>query len=284
MVRILQLLAEEADFQTRRGIEALARDAGPGFDVVVRTVGRGGSSRGAAGEVGRLWREPPGRGTIIHAWGLGALTIAAMGGRGPIVFSPTRFLGAQSVRWLRAVIGCRDVHIVCPTATLRRFCIEHGIPLERCHLIRPGVEFARVQRRRNPALRRQLGFSEQDHVVLVPGESTRAAAHEHAVWTIAIAHFLDPRCKLLMWGRGARAAAAARRADRLSGTSLLGLAEPMLRRPVEFEELLPAADSVLITARAPVATTGGIGAHLRTPGTAPAELHLADTAYRRSSR
>jgi hypothetical protein len=71
---------------------------------------------------------------------------------------------------------------------------------------------------------------------------------------MAIAHFLDARCKLLMWGRGARAAAAAQRAERLTATRLLGVAEPALGRSLEFEELLAAADSALITARGPVAT------------------------------
>jgi glycosyltransferase involved in cell wall biosynthesis len=254
MVRVLHLIAEEADFQTRRSIDALVRDAGPEFQITVRTVGRGAAARGAAGAVTGLRREPAAPHALVHAWGIRALTIAALGGRGPILFSPTRFLGRRSVGWLRAVIGYRDVHIVCPTATQRRFCVEHGVPLERCHLVRPGVEFARVRRRRDPDVRRRLGFGDDDHVVLAPGESTRAAAHEDAVWSMAIAHFLDPRCKLLMWGRGSRSAAAERRARRMTGTAMLGVAEPALGTLLEFEDLLPAADSVLITARGPVAT------------------------------
>jgi glycosyltransferase involved in cell wall biosynthesis len=151
-------------------------------------------------------------------------------------------------------MGYRDVQVVCATATQRRRLVERGVPLERCHLVRPGVDFARVRRRRDPVLRASLGFSPDDHVVLAPGESTRAAAHEDAAWAGSIAHLLDPRVKVLMWGRGERVGAALRRARHLVGDGLLSVAEARLGRPVDFEELLPAVDSVMVTARGPVST------------------------------
>jgi glycosyltransferase involved in cell wall biosynthesis len=90
-------------------------------------------------------------------------------------------------------------------------------------------------------------------VLLAPGESTRAAAHEDAVWAAAIAHYLDPRYKLLVWGRGERAGAAVRLATSVSGLNMLRAGERWLG-PLEFEALLPAADAVLVTARGPVPT------------------------------
>ena len=41
-IRILQLVDLDAGFQARRGAELLARDAGAGFTIITRTIGRGG--------------------------------------------------------------------------------------------------------------------------------------------------------------------------------------------------------------------------------------------------
>src|SRR5687767_6498869 len=246
MVRVLHLYDEPADFQTRRGIEALTRSIGPGFEA---------SASVARGPLAVLrQRDSHGRtADVTHAWGGRALAAAVVRGRGGIVFSPVRFPTPRTARWIRAAMGYRDVHVVCSTATQRRALVERGVPLDRCHLIRPGVDFSKVRRRRDPALRRRLGFHDADCVLLAPGESTRAAAHEDAAWAGAIAHYLDPRYKLLLWGRGERAGAVSRRADAVAA-DLLSAAEPVLRESVEFESLLPAADAVLITARGPVPT------------------------------
>ena len=89
-------------------------------------------------------------------------------------------------------------------------------------------------------------------MLLAPGESTRAAAHEDAVWAGAIAHYLEPTVRMLVWGRGERAGAVMRR-GRAVAEGMLSCAEPGLGA-VEFEALLPAADAVLVAARGPVAT------------------------------
>jgi glycosyltransferase involved in cell wall biosynthesis len=148
----------------------------------------------------------------------------------------------------------RNVQVVCPTATLRRTCVERGVPLERCHLVRPGVEFARVRRRRDPALRAALGIGPDDFALLAPGESTAAAGHDLAVWAASIVSIVDPRYKVLLWGRGPRVRRDATLGARLGQPELVRVAEWRLGRAVEFEELLPAADMVLVAARGPVAT------------------------------
>ena len=252
MTRVLHLHDADADYQTRRGVEALTRGAGRGFDARAETLGGGWSTflrfngRGAARSAGGA--------AVVHAWGGKALASAVLSGAGRIVYSPTTFPSRRAVRWLRAAMDYRDVQVVCATATQRRRFVEGGVPLGRCHLIRPGVDFARVRRRRDPGLRAALGFAEGDHVVFAPGESTRAAAHEDAVWAGAIASILDPRVKVLLWGRGERVVAAAARARQLVGGSLLSVATSRLGGAVEYEGLLAAVDSVMVTARGPVAT------------------------------
>src|SRR4051794_8692972 len=104
MVRVLHLLGDDPDFQTRRGVDAITRDAGPDFRSTARPLRPGGSGAATVGEALRLWRRDDGGHDVVHAWGLRALTAAAFAGTGPIVFSPTRFLGPRSVAWVRAVM------------------------------------------------------------------------------------------------------------------------------------------------------------------------------------
>jgi len=150
-------------------------------------------------------------------------------------------------------MGYRHVEVVCPTATLRRLHVERGVVLERCHLIRPGVEFGKVRRRRDAALRARLGFGDGDHVLLAAGESTRAAAHTDAAWAASILNILDPKYRLLLWGRGEHAGKAKRLGDALGNPNLVALAEPAIGR-VTFEDLLPAADTVLVSSTGATAT------------------------------
>jgi len=185
---------------------------------------------------------------LIHAFGPAALTAASvLGGR--IVYTPAEMPTLRAARWLRAIADHRNVQVICPTDTMRRFFVERGLPIERCHLIRPGVEFGKVKGRRNDILRASLGFFPSDHVMLAAGESTRASNHRLSAWAGSILHVLDPRHRLLVWGKGPMSDSVIRFADRLDRPGYLTVA-----RHLWFEELLPATDTVLVTPTAPSAT------------------------------
>ena len=250
MIRVLQILEVDADFQTQRGAAGLARALGAGFHVETRRLGRGGYQNRAAAV---LALRAEAHFDIVHAWGTAALTTAAMASRKPIVYSPLPEVRRRDVSWTRAVMDYRHVEVVCAGATLRRLHVERGVPLERCHLIRPGVEFGKIRRRRDAALRAKLGFGDGDHVLLAAGESTRAAANTDATWASSILHILDPKYKLLLWGRGEQAAKAKHLGNALGDVRLATLAEPALGR-VDFEDLLPAADTVLVSSIGATAT------------------------------
>jgi glycosyltransferase involved in cell wall biosynthesis len=246
-IRVLHLVDTDAGFQARRGAEALAREGGAGFDVRLRTIGRGGDYGSVIAAVRRERREAARE--IVHAWGPRALAASAFASGGtPIIHTPADEPSRRWPRWLRAVMSHRaDVQVICPTAMLRRGFVEAGVPLERCHLIRPGVEFARIRRRRDPALRTALGIGDADRVMLLAGESTRAAGHRQAMWAAAILGVLDPRYRALAWGRGADLPALVHFAQTQKQPDLLIAAEQRLGRRLEFEELLPAADLILTT-------------------------------------
>jgi glycosyltransferase involved in cell wall biosynthesis len=254
MIRILHLIGRSPDFQTERSAASLARDLGAEYSVDTRKIGRGEAYRGVPGSVLGLRGRGAEAFDIVHAWDDVALTVAALAGARRVVFSPGPSIGRGGIGWVRAVMNYRDVQVVAATATQRKVLVERGVPLDRCHLIRPGVEFARVRRRRDPALRAALGFTDEDLVLLAPGESTEGADHGLAVHAASILRVLDPWYRLLIWGRGPKARRAAALGDRLGQRDLVRVAEARLSRRLEFEELLPAVDLVLVTARGPVAT------------------------------
>lgn len=225
---------------------------GEGFAITRRTIGYGGDYRDAA-TAAALLRRAGETFDLVHAFGTTALTVAAFGTRSPIIFSPASETKSRAIRWLRAVMSYRRVEVICPTVTMHRKLVERGVTIGRCHLVRPGVEFGRVKRRRDPALREQFGLSDADHVFLAAGESTRGASHRDALWATSILHVGDPKYKLLVWGGGENFSSV-EHFGRNVMPDALRVAEQRLGRRVEFEELLPAADTVLVTARGPVAT------------------------------
>ena len=253
MIRVLHLLEHAADFETARSSESLARAAGEGFSITRRTIGHGGTWRNVACAAATLRRGSDESFDIIHAWGGSALAVAALAGRGKILFSPSSETHPRTVRWLRAVMDHRRVEVVCPTTTLRRALVQRGVSIEQCHLARPGVEFARIRRRRDPELRARLGLSESDFVFLAAGESTPAASHVEAVWAASILYVAYEKYKILAWGRGPGRQSVINFANKTMPGAFRD-AEAIIGRAVEFEELIPAADMILVTARRAVAT------------------------------
>jgi glycosyltransferase involved in cell wall biosynthesis len=254
MVRVLHLAGRETDYQTREALEALSRESPGAADEVSASVLRLGE--GASGVVRGYMRMRRGadRPDLIHAWGEHALTTAAMASNVPIVYSPTVFPDRRSIGWVRAISAYRYVNVVCPTDTMRRAFVERGVPVERCHLVRPGVAFSKIVKRKDHELRERLGIGPGDYVLLAAGESTRAAAHRDAAWAAVLLHVLDRKCRLLVWGEGPLADSIHRLTQRLGQPGMLVDATRTLRERIPYERVVTAADCALVTARGPVPT------------------------------
>ncbi len=248
MLRILQLLETDAEYEARccaaRLVDALADP----FIVQQRLLGRGGDWRSLAAGA-RAMRAEHG-GDVVHVWGLRGLLAAAVAGVRHIVCTAPA-ADRRWVRWLRAVQSYRDLQVVCATQTLARAFLRHGLPPERCCVIRPPARFT-PGIRRDAALRQRLGFSEDQIVVLAAGESTAAARHVDAIRAVGILHVLDPRWRLLLWGRGDRVDALRRFAVNAGAGDALHIAPAAMR--LEFHDLLPAADLLLVCAGEDVPT------------------------------
>lgn len=253
MTRVLHLHSLPGDFQTAAAIEALRADASGHFTFEVRGIGRGGAYSTSPAGVLAMRRAKSSRFDITHAWGPTALRTAAFGGCDPIVYSPTHDPHQREIGWLRSIMNYRRVNIVCPTDTIRRRLVEHGVPIGQTHLIRPAVAFGKLRRRRNDALRAELGLNPDDRVTLAPGESTRPADHENAVFALTLLNVADARNKLLVWGRGPHAGVLRRFAKKLDRPTLID-ATHTLGRAIDFPDLLSVADDILISATGSVAT------------------------------
>jgi len=250
MIRVLHLVEANADFQTERGATQLAMFLREGFQTEIKTIGPAGDWPNVI-SASRAMRKIGGF-DLVHAWGIKALTLAVMGARRPVVYSPAPDLQKPGAKWLLAIMQYRDVEVISPSATLRNALLRNGISPQKCHVIRPGVDFGRIKRR-NPQMREALGLSQDDLVLLASGESTPGANHRLAAWAAAILGAMDDRWKLILWGRGPDAPRVKQFAQRVYRGTMLVVAEDSDRR-FEYEELLSASDLVLNTAKGAVAT------------------------------
>ncbi|HEX2971909.1 MAG TPA: glycosyltransferase family 4 protein [Tepidisphaeraceae bacterium] len=247
MMRVLHLIDSQADFQTRRCAEQLSRSLlGPDVLIETRVI----PPVAVPWRFLSAWRNLRYGGDfdLVHAWGPAALAAAVLGTRQRLLYTPPVDIGPRAAHWLTAILPYRDLQVICPSGSLHRALVSHGVPLERCHLIRPGVDFARIRRRKDPAFRAALGLADTDYVLLAAGESTRAASHEDAIWAAGILQKLDPRYKLLLWGRGSRLPALEQFHRTVGDIPFVHIAEQRLGRSVDFEELLPAADLIINSA------------------------------------
>lgn len=223
---------------------------GPEFSIITRTIGPGGDDRHPLLACLTLRGKSIQAPDIVHAWSLGTLWAAVFGGARRILFSPAQFPNRRSIRWLATAMKRRQIDVVCSSQAQQRVYARYGIGPERCTVVRPGVDVP-PRSGRNREIRSELGLSDNDYVLLAPGESTRPAAHGDAFWATGIVHVLDPSFRILLWGRGPGASACARFAAKVDQPATVVVATQKLGRKVEFDELLSAADAVLFAPSGP---------------------------------
>jgi len=250
MIRILLLRERAADFETERATAQLAGLLGPEFAVVAKTLGEGGSYRNLPSTVLDLcWRHKPAV-DVVHAWGPAALAAAVLIQTGRIIYSPPYRITARQIHWLNAIFARQAIDVVCSTATQHRLLVEHGLPVERCHLIRPGVDFGELQRRPGrEEIRKRLKIEPSRFVVLPVGDAVQGTAHRIATWAAAILNVLDPSYAIAVWQRGPLVHLAEQFMRRLQPESLVKVPSAL-----SYEELLAAADVAIVSAEAPVPT------------------------------
>ncbi|MCG3132277.1 MAG: hypothetical protein FLDDKLPJ_03110 [Phycisphaerae bacterium] len=222
--------------------EAVALPSG----IDVHPIGGGLSEAWSVGSAVRLARWARGiDAQLLHAWTARAVRLAgAVRSEGvPLVFSCSDpGLDGRSVRALRVFAERGPLAVVCAAQHVRRRLVEQGVPADRCVVIRPPVDFARINElRASSPLRGRIGATDKDRVVLVPVTRDVDAAVEGA-WAMMVQGLLDERLRVVVpAGEGddgplRRLAAASYRPDGIR----------VLDRATSFEEALGAADALLL--------------------------------------
>ena len=248
MSRLLHLIGRPPDLQTERTLRVVRQSSAAGHDYETDSIGLGGDYANLFWAIVGLRRDLGGF-DVVHAWDERAMLAAACAGARRILFSPPPAPSRRTLDRLRFAMRYRDVQVVCSTTVQQDHLVRHGISETRCRVIRPPVDVRPAPVARDARLRQALGFGDDDFVLLTAGESTRPAAHERAAWAASILHVVDERFRVLLWGRGERLRRAAMLGHRLREPGLVTVAEHVLGRAVEFDELLAAADAMLVTAR-----------------------------------
>jgi glycosyltransferase involved in cell wall biosynthesis len=241
MSGIVHIHPARCDFQTERCLEILKKDFARDWSVVSVSIGPGGDFGNLPAAIYRLRLARLNQTHIAHAWNETALAAAIGAGFLRIIFSPQAPIVPAWRPWIGAIVRHWEMEIACPTNYYRQYFIAQGAQAARCTVIFPAVDRARSATR-DTNLRKKLGFSDTDCVLLAPGESTPEASHKLALWAAAILKVLDPRWRLLIWGRGAMLPSLERFVETTHLSNLMVSAEQRLGESILFESLPSAAD------------------------------------------
>ncbi len=189
---------------------------------------------------------------LVHAWGLPAALSARAGSRMPLVielFDP-RFT-RNEIKLVRTLARSTGFAVACSTATVRRRLIEGGVAPELCVVVRPGVDFALINRGQDGSLREQLGIRRDEYVVIIPEPTPRDGGHLEGYWAVELMNHSVGNVRIIVPGRSREQ----RRISRLDATGLDSrvVVNPGDRFP--FEELVPISDALVVIPQGDIPTT-----------------------------
>lgn len=182
---------------------------------------------------------------LIHAWGMRAVRIAAGAARAAGIgvvltrFDPSVTPGEANL--IRTVTSSPRVGVACAGGTVQRRMIEHGVDADRCVLIRPGVDFATINKARNDAsIRTRFGMGPQHRLIVASPLHGRSL--DRVMWAGQLLSHVDDRVRMLIYGHGAAAARLSRLASRMPQAHAVAFADGACR----YEDWIAVADVHLI--------------------------------------
>ncbi|MCP4592978.1 MAG: glycosyltransferase [bacterium] len=181
---------------------------------------------------------------LVHAWGQSAtrVTLTAAEGVARVVssvFEPT--VAHKYAKLLQAGRSAQPPVLLCATEIVRRCLLERGVGADTLVLLRPGVDFAAVNRTRASDLRSELGLSPTTLALLSIPAPCKDQARFSAFWATAVRSFLDPDIRLLLPGETRETS----RLQRLAGALRQTHVPLFLGDRYRTEELIATADILL---------------------------------------
>jgi len=189
---------------------------------------------------------------IVHAWGTSAAIAACAATTKPVVlqlFDPVA--ATRDAKKIRTISKRANFAIACGTAIIRRRLAEHGVPIEKLVVIRPGIDFAAISRSRRIDLRPQLGIAADDFVVLVPEPATHDDGAFDVFWATALLNHVDGKMKIIVPGESDEQRRIAEFAPTVPST--LCLVCP--GSSIHFEDLIGIADILAVAPPGDISTT-----------------------------
>lgn len=270
MIRIAHVLDATATWETRVALLQLAdrlpRDRfaqawiaidplpggfSLGFDHPVTPCPRRfGLALSAAPSLSRALRSF--RADVVHAWGVDAASVAATSAGVPLLVTQFDPLQARrGARLLRTLDERRPLGVACSAETVRRRLIEQGLRPDAGVVIRPGVDFSRVNAARRGGLRERLGCQATDVVVTLPAPPSRDGGHFDAVFAASLVGRLMGNVRVIVPGVSRERDRIERFTRRLPGTT-----PPIFTGDdVPMERIIAVSDALIVAARGDVSTT-----------------------------
>lgn len=189
---------------------------------------------------------------LVHAWGVRAAAAARTTPDVPLVlqlFDPR--IAQTRVRLIRTIARRQRFAVVCSCEIVRRRLIEGGLAPDLAVVIRPAVDFSRLNHYRRSSLRETLGLTRDAYVAIVPEPITRRDGQYDAVLAVVLKNSATRDLRIILPGDSREK----RRIARLTGTIPPWDALVIPDHSPVFEHLLAVSDVLLVTPRGDTSTT-----------------------------
>ncbi len=192
---------------------------------------------------------------VLQAWGTQAAIVAAAARPRGCALVVERFdphLTPTDTKVLRAIAGENRIALVCSSDTVSRRFLERGVPGAACVVIRPGVDFKRINAaKQDGSIRRGLGLRQDDHLTVAAAPVDRHGGHQYVMWGGYIQSYIDPKRHVVLYGNSPEARRLRRLARKLPAPDAVRWAG----NGICYEELVAVADSLVITPFGDASTT-----------------------------
>jgi len=189
---------------------------------------------------------------VVHAWGIRAALAARAAGATRLVLS----LFDPTVAWahakrIRTLAEMRGFVVACSCEVVLRRLIEGGVSPKSAVVVRPGVDFAAINRYRKGPLRSELGVSNGDRLIVLPHPVSRSAGQIDAYWAVQVLRVIDGAYLCAVPERSGQRD----RIHRLDRELLGDRALVSVPESVPFEQLVSVADVLVLAGHGDTPTT-----------------------------